>query len=78
MWRRLRGERIVIGSMPGSASTDGILDLTETDALFASWMSQHGSAAVVVRPDRYVFGMGNDAVELNRLVADVGRLVLAF
>src|SRR6185436_11600086 len=78
MWRRLRGERIVIGSMPGSASTDGILYLTETDALFASWMSQHGSAAVVVRPDRYVFGMGNDAVELNRLVADVGRLVLAF
>ena len=78
MWRRLRGERIVIGSMPGSASTDGILHLTETDALFASWMSQHGSAAVVVRPDRYVFGMANDAVELNRLVADVGRLVLAF
>jgi hypothetical protein len=41
-------------------------------------MSQHGSAVVVVRPDRYVFGMANNAVELNRLVVDVGRLVLAF
>jgi hypothetical protein len=41
-------------------------------------MAQHGSAAVVARPDRYVFGMANDAAELNRLVVDVGRYVLAF
>jgi len=78
VWRRLRGERVAIGSTPGGASTDGIICLTETDALFAGWMSQHGSAAVVVRPDRYVFGMANDAVGLNRLVAEVGRQLLAF
>ena len=81
LWRRLGGERIVIGSADQTHRPDGdagndVQYLTETDALFATWMSQHGSAAVVVRPDRYVFGMANDAAQLNRLVAAVARHVL--
>jgi 3-(3-hydroxy-phenyl)propionate hydroxylase len=54
-----------------------LLYLAETDGLFAGWMAQHGCAAVVVRPDRYVFGTANNAAQLNRLVVTVGGYVLA-
>jgi 3-(3-hydroxy-phenyl)propionate hydroxylase len=82
LWRRLGGERIVIGPQEQTHEPDGpaghdVQHLTETDDLFAAWMSRNGCAAVVVRPDRYVFGMANDAAQLNRLVAAVGRHVLA-
>jgi 3-(3-hydroxy-phenyl)propionate hydroxylase len=61
LWRRLEGERIVIGQPqqtrqpPVAAGTD-IRYLAETDDIFAGWMAQHECAAIVVRPDRYVFG----------------------
>ena len=82
VWRRLGGERIVVGPPERTRQPDGVAGgdiqyLVETDALFAAWMSQHSGAAVVVRPDRYAFGMANDAAQLNRLIAAVGRHVLA-
>ena len=81
LWRRLGGERIVIGAavhmhQPDGPTGNDIQVLAETDALFATWMSQRRCAAVVVRPDRYVFGTASDAAQLNRLVAAVGRHVL--
>jgi 3-(3-hydroxy-phenyl)propionate hydroxylase len=42
--------------------------VVERDGLFADWMRQHGAAAVIVRPDRYVFGAAGGAGELNMLV----------
>ena len=48
----------------------------EADDLFSGWMRQQDCAAVVVRPDRYVFGMANDAAQLNRLVTAVARHLL--
>jgi len=82
LWRRLGGERIVIGAAeqsegPRDGSESDVQVLFETDALFAIWMEHHGCAAVVVRPDHYVFGMANDAQQLNRLVEAVGKHVLA-
>jgi len=81
LWRRLGGERITIQSADEADRAHGLGDddvqnLEETDGLFAGWMRQHGCAVVVVRPDRYVFGTVNDAVQLNRLVAALGRHVL--
>ena len=81
LWRRLGGERIVIGSreqvpQPDDHAGHDVQYLAETDALFAEWLSQRGCAAVVVRPDRYVFGTASDPAQLNRLVAAVGRHVL--
>jgi 3-(3-hydroxy-phenyl)propionate hydroxylase len=81
LWRRLGGERIVIGlpertQRSGAVAGDDIQSLVETDDLFTAWMSQLGSAAVVVRPDRYVFGAASDAAQLNRLAGAVGRYVL--
>jgi 3-(3-hydroxy-phenyl)propionate hydroxylase len=78
VWRRLGGVRAVVGpsGQTHALPVDEVRHLTEADTLFAQWMEQLGCEAVVVRPDRYVFGAASDAAQLNRLVAEVGRHVL--
>jgi 3-(3-hydroxy-phenyl)propionate hydroxylase len=66
LWRRIGGERAVISRTPSEdEGAHDILRVTETDGLFESWMNTHGCAAVIVRPDRYVYGTANDAEQLN-------------
>ncbi|MGN1285761.1 MAG: FAD-binding monooxygenase, partial [Bradyrhizobium sp.] len=50
---------------------DGVLSVVERDGLFAEWMRQHGAAAVIVRPDRYVFGAAGNADKLNMLLGQL-------
>lgn len=74
LWRRLQGARTIIVAAgerhaPAATVPQEVLCVEETDTLFADWLSQLGCAAVVVRPDRYVFGAAANAKELNRLVA---------
>jgi 3-(3-hydroxy-phenyl)propionate hydroxylase len=47
--------------------------LAERGDLFAGWMTRHGAAAVVVRPDRYVYGTAHDRDALNRMMESLGR-----
>ncbi|MGY4254041.1 3-(3-hydroxy-phenyl)propionate hydroxylase [Bradyrhizobium sp. USDA 4516] len=70
-WQRLSGERVVIATSGESADRGGILTVIERDSLFADWMRQHDSAAVIVRPDRYVFGAARNAGELSMLVGQL-------
>jgi len=82
LWRRLGGERVVIAEsereqLNDRAAGDEVRYVVRADGLFPAWMMQHGCAAAVVRPDRYVFGAANDAAQLNRLVSAVGQQVLA-
>jgi 3-(3-hydroxy-phenyl)propionate hydroxylase len=72
LWRRIGGERVVIGG-PAAAAAGGIHHLAERGDLFAGWMTRHGAAAVVVRPDRYVYGTARDRGALNRMVESLGR-----
>ncbi len=79
-WRRIGGERVLL-SPSGGAGTFGAVDrgvlcVEETGSLFSEWAAEHGVAAVVVRPDRYVFGAARDAHQLNRLVRAVVRQVI--
>ena len=67
-WQRLSGERVVITASGESGEAAGILTVVERDGLFASWIRQHAAAAVIVRPDRYVFGAAASPDELNLLV----------
>jgi 3-(3-hydroxy-phenyl)propionate hydroxylase len=69
-WQKLGGERIVIAAS-GESSRGEILTVVETGQLFADWMCDNGVEAVVVRPDRYVFGGAATAGQLNALVADL-------
>ncbi|MDH2383937.1 bifunctional 3-(3-hydroxy-phenyl)propionate/3-hydroxycinnamic acid hydroxylase [Bradyrhizobium sp. CER78] len=70
-WQHLAGERVVITTSGESGDADGVLSVVERDGLFADWMRQHGAAAVIVRPDRYVFGAAGNADELNLLVGQL-------
>jgi 3-(3-hydroxy-phenyl)propionate hydroxylase len=74
LWRRLGGERIVIGA-GAAGDAGGIRRLAERGSLFADWMAAQGAAAVVARPDRYVYGIARDANELNRLIEGLGQQI---
>jgi len=75
LWRRIGGERVVITPDGAGGAEGGIRRLRERDRLFADWMARYGVAAVVVRPDRYVYGIARDAGELNRMMEGLGRQI---
>ena len=72
LWRRIGGERVVIGGQT-DPTAGGIHHLAERGDLFAGWMRRHGATAVVVRPDRYVYGTASDRGALNRMMESLGR-----
>ena len=46
----------------------GLVSGAEAGTVFADWLGANDCAAVVVRPDRYVFGAARTAGELRGLV----------
>ncbi len=52
-WRKLGGEFVVIAIKGGwKPSRDDVLQLVETEHLFANWMRDNAVQAVIVRLDR--------------------------
>ena len=51
-WRALGGQELVLSANDGGA-------LIDVDGRFADWMKRHPAQAVLVRPDRYLFGAGD-------------------
>ncbi len=70
LWRRIGGEFVVV-TTEAVKDGAGFPTLQEVGNLFASWMKANGVSAVIVRPDRYVFGAANDKNDLNRLVEEL-------
>ena len=67
-WQRLGGAQVIIAAPGESARHNGVLSVAEADGLFTGWMRQNAVAAVIVRPDRYVYGAAANAGELNMLI----------
>jgi 3-(3-hydroxy-phenyl)propionate hydroxylase len=67
-WQGLRGERVVIIASGESGRRGGVLTVVERDDLFTDLMRQNAVAAVIVRPDRYVYGGAENAAQLNMLM----------
>ncbi len=44
------------------------MTVVETERLFSNWMRDNAVEAVIVRPDRYVFGGAENAEQLNMLI----------
>ncbi|MNK96804.1 3-(3-hydroxy-phenyl)propionate/3-hydroxycinnamic acid hydroxylase [compost metagenome] len=61
-WEAMGGQYVVIGGERGWQERDG---------LFAAWAAEHGAQAVLVRPDRYVYGTAQDGAALNALVSSL-------
>jgi 3-(3-hydroxy-phenyl)propionate hydroxylase len=72
-WEQLGGERLIVASSGASTRRDGVLTVVEDGQLFADWTRENGIEAVIVRPDRYVFGAAENADELNGLVAQLAQ-----
>ncbi|MBW5433737.1 bifunctional 3-(3-hydroxy-phenyl)propionate/3-hydroxycinnamic acid hydroxylase [Bradyrhizobium canariense] len=74
-WRRIGGQRIVIQSS-AEPVPDGVVALVEAGDIFARWAAANDTAAVVVRPDRYVYATVQDendlAHKLKRLYGQLG------
>ncbi len=65
-WRTLNGQIIAVA---GSAEQDSEHNVYDADGRFAAWMEHLGAVAVIVRPDRYIYGAAADPSDLSRLTA---------
>jgi 3-(3-hydroxy-phenyl)propionate hydroxylase len=70
-WRQLSGERVVVTVSGESATRNGVITVVESERLFAKWMQENGVEAVIVRPDRCVFGGADTPAKLNELIAEL-------
>ena len=74
LWQRLQGQQVLI--LPSAANPPlappparaALPVVTERDSIFADWMASLGAQAVLVRPDRYVYGAIRSAADLRRVV----------
>ncbi|WP_063057157.1 bifunctional 3-(3-hydroxy-phenyl)propionate/3-hydroxycinnamic acid hydroxylase MhpA [Nocardia salmonicida] len=55
---------------PISVAVDGYPDLGDHEGVWSAWMSAHGVAAVLIRPDHYIFGAISSLDEVAALAAD--------
>lgn len=83
-WQRLGGQWVLFGNAFGSAfgSTFGNADsaramdadlvrVRERDTVLSDWMDASVANVVLVRPDRYVYGIASDRSDLQRLLRRV-------
>ncbi|MFB9314816.1 bifunctional 3-(3-hydroxy-phenyl)propionate/3-hydroxycinnamic acid hydroxylase [Nocardioides plantarum] len=59
-----------------SSSTDDAGAVVDAEGTYAGWFGEHGRAAVLARPDFWLYGSAADAVDVNALVSDL-RAALA-
>ncbi len=49
----------------------GVRCVSETATMLADWLHGHAARAVLVRPDRYAYGVASDAAQLHALLASL-------
>jgi len=69
-WQRLEGKWVVIGD-PEIPVSPQVITAGEEEGIFRDFMASQGARAVLVRPDRYVYGFAADASDLRRLVREL-------
>jgi len=65
-FERIGGRTFVVGDV-----------ICDADGDLAAWFASHGAAAVLLRPDFYVYGVARDAMDVARLVAALGSALSA-
>ena len=74
------GRRDVLAAVPedirGQWNIMDIATIADGGDAVDGWLNLHGAGAVIVRPDRYVFGTAHDAEQLCVLTSEVSRRCL--
>jgi 3-(3-hydroxy-phenyl)propionate hydroxylase len=66
-------DRIGVSTFLVGDTAGPIPTLTDTEGCLGAWFAQHGATAVLLRPDRYVFGTAANTAELARLTTQLGE-----
>ncbi len=64
---RINVQRVLIS--PDETAAEEHFSVAETEGLFANWLKANACRVVLVRPDRYVYGVASNRDGLKRLVA---------
>jgi 3-(3-hydroxy-phenyl)propionate hydroxylase len=76
--KRLGGIAFVLTARAsGSETTEGIETIVDEVGTLDGWMSANSCVAVLVRPDKYVFGVANSRQLLERLCRSLRAMVFA-
>lgn len=73
---RLGGQRVMLADKP-EAADPSVACLQPQGELLHTWLAGLDAHAVIVRPDRYVFGVANNASELRALLAQLHAALFA-
>ena len=65
-WSAIGGLRISIGD-----TAPNLLTIVDQDELLHGWLDRNDAKAVVVRPDRYVYGSATDKSDLERMIRQI-------
>jgi len=69
----IAAQRVVIAAESDTQARSDTLVLVETEGQFSTWLQEQGAEAVVVRPDRYVYGAAATGAELESLIERLSR-----
>lgn len=67
-WSGIGGLRILVGSEVAGPAMHAMID---QDGLLRDWLGRNSAKAVIVRPDRYVYGSAVDKRDLERMVSQI-------
>lgn len=69
--RRLDVQVLLLSPATLEQALPEVRHVSETASLIADWLQSHGARAVLVRPDRYAYGVASDAAGLHALLASL-------
>lgn len=69
--RRLDVQVLLLSQATPEQGLPGVRRVSETASLIADWLQSHAARAVLVRPDRYAYGVASDAAGLHALLASL-------
>ena len=69
--RRLDVQVLLLSPATLEQALPEVRHVSETASLIADWLQSHVARAVLVRPDRYAYGVASDAAGLHALLASL-------
>ncbi len=78
-WSKIGGLRVNIKKESHKNNNNihrSIINLEETDGFFSKWKTENNVVAVIVRPDRYIFGVINSQNDLENNIKQINKFFI--